>query len=71
MSQEEIEEILIPLYPEYVPFRVIKGQTSINRTTLFRNLRSLIKRDEVQFILKQVETTNGLKWKRFYRIRRD
>lgn len=71
MGQQEIVEILKIKYPEYLPFNKIFKKANSNRPAVFRAIRCLIKRDEIEYVIKQVDTVNGFKWKKFYRTRRD
>jgi DeoR/GlpR family transcriptional regulator of sugar metabolism len=77
MGQEEIAKILMDNYPEYLSYKDILKHTNVSWRTVQRNLSSLIKRNEVEFIMLEVKfwTDEGKylnsKFEKRYRIRRD
>jgi hypothetical protein len=67
MGQEEIFKIISRVWPEYITYREILLKTGISRNNLFKCLRKLQKRDEIEYIM--VLTDNQL-WIKKYREKR-
>jgi len=67
MGQQEVAQLLKAHYPEWIAWKVISLELNINRQTLFRNLKKLKKRNDIQ--VKVVESKQiRVEWETLYRI---
>ena len=67
MSKDEIVNLLKEVYPQYLTPREIQEKIEISRNRVFRLLRNLKKRDDIQFITKRIPNSEK-RWETSYRV---
>ncbi len=71
MGQAFISSILKEKYPKYLNTKDLIDLSGTNKRSVFRTLRSLRKRDEVEFELRSGKSNKASEWVHYYRIRRN
>ena len=67
MSIGEITEVLKNNYPSYMSYEEICFHTGIGKQSVLRSLRRMVKREEIQMMVKQGHKLRA-GWENFYRI---
>jgi DNA-binding transcriptional regulator LsrR (DeoR family) len=67
MGQQEVADVLKAHYPDWITRKNISTELNVNKQTVFRNLRKLKKRNDIQ--VKVVESKQlTVEWETLYRI---
>ena len=69
MGQGDIAKILEDNYPNWLTFIDIQKRIDLSRNSIFRSLRQLKKRDEVQ-VKTEILFNNGQRQITYYRIKK-
>ena len=67
MGQQEVANVLKKHYPLYVAWKVISDELNVNKSNVFRNLRRLKKRNDIQIKVVQSKQLR-VEWETLYRI---
>lgn len=71
MGQQDIADTLSELYPDYIPASVISIKAGISDRAVWRGLRAMVKRDELEYLIIQTTHKNsqGPRWIKYYRLK--
>ena len=70
MSQEQIAKILEKRYPNWISYKEIYDAIKLSRASIFRALRKLKRRNEVEIMIRCCQEING-SWQTFYRVKKE